>query len=289
MAKTPPIITLLTDFGTRDGYVGAMKGVILGILPGAQLVDITHEVNPQDVHQAALILSDVYRYFPPSTVHLVVVDPGVGSQRQPVALGTARGRFVAPDNGVLTHVCMAEETCHPVSLTNRDYWRPVPSHTFHGRDIFSPVAAHLAKGVPLDELGTPIERLALLQLPPLSITPDSIQGEVIRMDHFGNVLTNILPLHWADESTLAFEPPDGEGDQPAPAVRLAADSALVTFGWKSLNGIHRTYSDVEVGQPIALVGSGGELEIAINQGSAQANLSVDVGDPVTLHFKPLAP
>jgi S-adenosylmethionine hydrolase len=185
-------------------------------------------------------------------------------------------------------VCMAEETCHAVSLTNRDYWRPVPSHTFHGRDIFSPVAAHLAKGVPLDELGTPIEALALLQLPPLSITPDSIQGEVIRMDHFGNVLTNILPLHWADESTLAFEPPDGEGDQPAPAVRLAADSALVTFGWQSLSGIHRTYSEVEVGQAVALVGSGGELEVAINQGNAQATLSVNVGDPVTLHFKPLA-
>jgi S-adenosylmethionine hydrolase len=289
MAKAPPIITLLTDFGTGDGYVGAMKGVILGILPGAQLVDITHDVHPQDVHQAALILSDVYRYFPPSTVHLVVVDPGVGSQRQPVALETARGRFVAPDNGVLTRVCMAEETCQAVALTNRDYWLPAHSHTFHGRDIFSPVAAHLAKGVPLDDLGAPVEGLALLPLPPLSITPDSIQGEVIRIDHFGNILTNILPLSWADEAALAFEPAGGEDDPQAPALRLAADSALVTFGWKSLTGIHHTYSEVEIGQAVALVGSGGELEIAINQGNAQTNLSVNVGDPVTLHFKPLAP
>jgi S-adenosylmethionine hydrolase len=288
MAKAPPLITLLTDFGTRDGYVGVMKGVMLNILPDARFVDITHEVNPQDLHQAALILSDVYRYFPPSTVHLVVVDPGVGSERQPVALETPRGRFVAPDNGVLTHVCMAEDTCHAVALTNKDYWLPLPSHTFHGRDIFSPVAAHLAKGVPLDELGTPIEALALLQLPPLTITPDSIQGEVIRVDHFGNVLTNILPLDWADESTLVFEPPDSD-DKPIPTVRLEADTALVTFGWQSLTGIHRTYSEVEVSQRLALVGSGGELEIAINQGNAQLAMSINVGDPVTLHFTPITP
>ena len=287
MAKTPPIITLLTDFGTHDGYVGVMKGVMLGILPGAQLVDITHEVNPQDLHEAALILSDVYRYFPPSTVHLVVVDPGVGSERQPIALETSHGRFVAPDNGVLTHVCMAEEGCQAVALTNPDYWLPTPSHTFHGRDIFSPVAAHLAKGVALDELGTPVEGLAMLQLPPLSITPDSIQGEVIRMDRFGNVLTNILPLTWADDLTLVFDPPAYNNDRQAPALRLAADTALVTFGWKSLTGIYQNFSEVEVGQPVALVGSGGELEIAINQGNAQDNLSIDVGDPVTLHFVPV--
>ena len=289
MAKAPPIITLLTDFGTRDGYVGVMKGVILGILPGAQLVDITHEVNPQDLHQAALILSDVYRYFPPSTVHLVVVDPGVGSQRQPIALETARGRFIAPDNGVLTHVCMAEETCHAVALTDSAYWLPTPSRTFHGRDIFSPAAAHLAKGVPLDDLGTPIEELVLLKLPPLSITPDSIQGEVIRVDHFGNVLTNILPLHWEDEAMLVFEPSEGEGDQPGTPLRIAADSTMVTFGWQNLTGIHHNYSEVEAGQRLALVGSGGELEIAINQGDARTALSINVGDPVTLYFKPAAP
>ncbi|HEC24232.1 MAG TPA: hypothetical protein ENI95_15085 [Chloroflexi bacterium] len=283
MAKPHPIITLLTDFGERDGYVGAMRGVMLSITPEARLVDISHEVAPQDIRQAALILSSVYTYFPSHTVHLVVVDPGVGGKRHPIAVETPRGRFVAPDNGVLTYVWLAEPESRAVTLDKPEYWLPSPSYTFHGRDIFSPVAAHLAGGATLDDVGSPLEDPVMLSFPPLSITPEVIRGEVIQIDRFGNVLTNIMHLKWLDEEWLELQPIMASTDLEQP-VRINARRARVTSGWHNFQGIHQTYSQVEVGQTIALVGSNGELELAINQGNANKVLGIDVGDTVTIHL-----
>ncbi|MBN1120267.1 MAG: SAM-dependent chlorinase/fluorinase [Anaerolineae bacterium] len=284
MISTTPIITLLTDFGERDGYVGTMKGVIVGIVPHARLIDISHQVDPQDVRQAASILAEAYAYFPAHTVHLVVVDPGVGSDRRPVALKTPGGTFVAPDNGVLTLVRRREPAASACVLNNPDYWLPEPSRTFHGRDIFSPVAAHLASGVPLDELGTPVTDLVELPLAEPVIASGSIRGEVFRIDHFGNILTNITDLRWVDDHTAACYP-TGLGSDPGEPVYFDARSARVTCGPHTINGLSQTYSQVSIGQVLSLIGSSGELEISINQGNAQEKLRVGVGDLVTIYFK----
>lgn len=278
MPARRPIITLLTDFGEHDDYVGAMKGVMLGIAPDAQLVDISHQIERQNIGQAASIIDSVYRYYPAHTVHLVVVDPGVGSERRPIALKTANGSFVAPDNGVLTHVYTREADPIVVALENPDYWLPVPSNTFHGRDIFSPVAAHLATGSAIEKMGSRLDHLTMLPIPALTVAPSLIRGEVVRIDHFGNALTNILPLHWLDSETVEFSPP---GDPP---IRLKAGSSHVTCGWHSVTGLHQNYSTVAVGQPVALIGSSAELEIAVNQGNASEVFAIKVGSPVTLQF-----
>ncbi len=278
-----PIITLLTDFGDRDGYVGTMKGVILGIAPDAQIVDISHQITPQDIHQAAIVLSDAYTYFPPHTVHLVVVDPGVGSQRNPIALQTPRGYFVAPDNGVLTYITLNEPDVRAIRLTNPRYWLPNPSNTFHGRDIFSPAAAYLAQGTPFEELGQKLESITTLDLPQLTISPSAIRGEVVHIDRFGNVLTNIMHLQWIDDQTLELNPRLAN-NTPAQSIRLNAQTAHVTCGWQSLKGIHRTYSEVPPGHRVALIGSEGELEIAVNQGNASETMAIKVGDPVTIQI-----
>ena len=280
MANPPPIITLLTDFGDADAYVGVMKGVILGIAPTAHLVDLSHQIAPQDIRQAALILSNTYPYFPAHTVHMVVVDPGVGTKRRPIAVQTPGGRFVAPDNGVLTYVLERELEWKAVELTAEDYRLPEPSRTFHGRDIFSPAAAYLAAGMLLEQLGPAITDPVHLLLPRLAATMNSVQGEVVRIDHFGNVITNILPLRWFDDRTLAFDPKPGEG---FPAS-FRADQVRITVGWHTLHGIHATYHTLLTGQAGAIVGSDSELEIAINQGNAAESLGIKVGAPVILRI-----
>lgn len=285
MTHSLPIITLLTDFGDQDGYAGVMKGVILSIAPDVRLVDISHQIKPQDIQQAAHILGGAYRYFPPHTIHLVVVDPGVGGERRAIALETPRGRFVAPDNGVLTYVLQQEPSWQAVVLDKPDYWLPNPSYTFHGRDIFSPVAAHLANGVPLHRLGSPVSDLILLEQPPLEVLPNAIRGQVIRIDRFGNALTNIMRLRWIDERTVEFQPLN-PSLIPTGTLRFDARKARVTFGWHTLNGLHQTYSQVAVGQPAALIGSTDGLEIAVNQGNAADALAIKVRDTVALLFEP---
>lgn len=284
MNPTPPLITLLTDFGEGGSYVGAMKGVMLGIAPDVRLVDISHQIAPQDIRQAASVLASVYRYFPPHTVHLIVVDPGVGGQRRPVAVETPGGRFVAPDNGVLTYVLMQEESHRAVVLKDARFWRDgEPSYTFHGRDIFSPVAAHLASGVALDELGPACDDLVRFPLPPLDMTSNAIRGEIIRVDRFGNALTDIAHLHWLDGERLEFRPlHPGPADDSPP--RFEAAAASVAVGWHRLDGVRHRYGEAAPGHPLALVGSGGELEISVNQGSAQTQLGLKVGDAVTLYL-----
>lgn len=275
---TQPLIALLTDFGLEDAYVGVMKGVMLGICPSAQLVDLSHAVAPQDVRGAAYLLLTAYRYFSPDTVFLVVVDPGVGTARAPIAVETDYGRYVAPDNGVLSYALAQVRIRRAVRLENPRYARPEISRTFHGRDIFSPAAAHLACGLPLDRLGPPVGDLVRLPAPRLTVGARAIQGEVLHADHFGNVITSIGRLAWLDDRTLRLTPQFGE-DLPRD---LAAAECGLTVAGHALTGIHPTYGAAAPGDALLLVGSSGQLEIGINQGSAARAFGLKPGDALAL-------
>lgn len=283
MTHHTPLIALLTDFGLADAYVGTMKGVMLSICPSAQLVDLTHHIAPQDVRAGAYVLSTAFRHFPPHTVFLIVVDPGVGTARQPVAVETAHGVYVAPNNGVLSYVLPHVEVRHAVEIAEPRYALPGVSRTFHGRDIFAPAAAYLAAGVPITELGPAVPELVKLDPPRLEITPDTIQGEVIHIDHFGNVITSIGYLAWdGDTLTLAPEP----GSAPAEPLSFDAAAARIRVADMTINGIRPTYGAAEPGALLALVGSSGQLELGVNQGSAAARLGARTGDPVELILNP---
>jgi S-adenosylmethionine hydrolase len=277
MVLHQPIITLTSDFGTADGYVGAMKGVLLTICPQARLVDITHTIPAQDVRHAALTLWNAVRTFPPDTVHLVVVDPGVGSARRPLALRSAAMTYVAPDNGVLTLV--ARDVEWAVVLDNPEfYWHGAGvSQTFHGRDIFSPAAAHLAAGRSWSELGSPTSSWQSLSFPRIEMRSSrEWTGEVLYLDHFGNAITNLGLLEWR-EGDLRFDPLFAADRSPR---RLSLPATLVIQGRRLK--LCRTYSDVAPGEPLALVGSSGLLEAAVRDGSAGRDLTIQPGDPVIL-------
>lgn len=280
--STQPLIALLTDFGLADAYVGTMKGVALSICPQARLVDLTHAIQPQNVRQAAYVLLTAFRHFPRHTVFLVVVDPGVGTAREPVAVETSVGTYVAPNNGVLSYVLPHTTVQHAIALDNPAYHLPGVSQTFHGRDIFSPAAAHLAGGVPITELGSPLPELVKLPDPALEIAPGRVRGEVLHIDHFGNVITSIGHLAWAGDSTLELDPQFGS--QRSETVRLHPDRCRVRIHDASLSPIRRTYGAVAPGALTPLVGSSGQLEIGVNQGSAAQALGVALGDPVILEF-----
>lgn len=250
------IVTLTTDFGSREGYVGAMKGVILGIDPSATIVDISHGIEPQNVAQAAFVLGSSYSYFPPGTVHLIVVDPGVGTARKAVLLDTASHCFLAPDNGTLSYVLEANPEHRAFALTNTRYWRQQVSRTFHGRDIFAPVAGHLSRGVAPKEFGEPLDSLFTLHLPRPERTGDVLAGEVIHVDTFGNLTTNFK------ESDL----PPGRAD--------------VEVGSHTMPGLSESYA--EGGDLLAIMGSSGYLEIAAPDGSAATRLGARVGQRVIL-------
>lgn len=251
------IITLCTDFGTRDGYVAAMKGVILSLAPGAQLIDITHEVTPQAVREAAFVLASAYGYFPPGTVHLVVVDPGVGSDRRLLAVRAGHYYFVAPDNGVLSLVLRAQAAFEAIALTRQIFWREEVSHTFHGRDVLAPVAAHLANGAPLSALGEPLRELVQLPWPAPERRGRTIIGHVLHIDRFGSLVTDI----------------------PAAMLSARADWR-VAAGRVRAAGILPTYASVGRGEPLALIGSHGYLEVAVREGSAAELAGVKAGDVV---------
>ncbi len=270
-------IVLTTDFGLEDGYAGVMKGVILGINPAATIVDLSHHVRPQDVPGAAFLLWTSYRYFPPGSIHVVVVDPGVGSSRRAIAVRVAGATFVAPDNGVLSWVLRdhgveaTEPGCWPlalarraapgaqavaaIELTNPAFWRPEVSATFHGRDVFAPVAAHLSLGATVGDLGRPIDDLYLLPTPGLVRRGGTLVGQVIHVDHFGNLVTNLRPTDLA-------------ANQP---VELEVRGQVV-------RGLRRYYA---AGEGLAaVVGSAGLVEIALTGGSAAEALGARVGDGV---------
>jgi hypothetical protein len=247
----PPVISLTTDFGIRDAYVGAMKGVILGICPDARLVDITHEIPPQDVRAGALLLAEAAPFFPEGVIHLGVVDPGVGSQRRAIAVQTARAVYVGPDNGIF-HLCLERDggVRRAVELQSARHRLREVTSTFHGRDVFAPAAAHIACGVDLTELGPPVEGLARLELRAPTVAPGYVRGEVVRVDRFGNLVTNLR------------------------ASDLPAGVRRVEIGFAVIDGISRTYADVTPGALLALLGSGGFLEISVRDGSASERLGL---------------
>lgn len=253
-----PVVALTTDFGMIDGYVGTMKGVVLGICPEVVLVDISHDIEPQGIQQAAYVLHTASPYFPEGTVHLIVVDPGVGGARRPIVVQTERATFVAPDNGVLGFVMDGSTTASAYHLTNPLFRLPRVSDTFHGRDIFAPAAAHLSCGVPPHALGDPLplSDLALLPSPQLVQPADGMwQGEILHIDRFGNLVTTFrapLPLHLN-------------------SIRIKDEHVV---------GLSRTFSDVKTQELVAYLGSGSYLEIGVRDGNAAVSLDVRVGDAV---------
>jgi len=254
------LVTLLTDFGQSDVYVGVMKGTIAQVNPHLNIIDLTHDISPQDLAAGRFCLMNAYPYFPTGTVHVAVVDPGVGSQRRAIALQLDRGFLVGPDNGLFSGVLDRYPVIAAVELTNPEYWHtPEPSATFHGRDIFAPAGAHLASGVPIAQLGGAIDPATLVQLPidAWTQTSEGMVGCIQYCDRFGNLVTNI-PGYLTKGKNFA----------------VAIDNTTIKSGY--------TYSDALPGSAIALVGSHGWVEIAVNGGSAATNLDLKVGAVVKI-------
>ncbi len=256
------LITLTTDFGMADGYVGVMKGVILGLNRDVTIVDLSHDIPPQGIADAAYVLRRAYEFFPRGTIHVVVVDPGVGTDRRAIAVSSPQALFVAPDNGVLTyvlqHATAAGQQIEAVHLTTPRYWLPKVSHVFHGRDIFAPVAGHLSLGVSLDHLGPKIDDLVILPSPRLERQPRKIVGQVMHIDRFGNVLTNI----------------------PYSDVESLGATVTVQLGRLQIRGLKTAFAQGEMRQPIAYVDSSGHLAIAVVNASAGELLNCHLGEPV---------
>lgn len=260
-------ISLLTDFGLQDSYVGQMKGVIAGINPQATIIDLTHQIPPQQIMQAGIALADSVDAFPDGTIHLCVVDPGVGTSRRAVAAEIGNYRFVCPDNGLLTGILRREPLRRVVELDEPQWWRGGVSTTFHGRDLFAPVAAHWSLGHDLVELGSPLTSpLIELPWPEMQLEGNGraglVRGEVMSIDHFGNLITNIA---------LA-------------ALATASRDVVVDFAGRRLAGIQRCYGDCADGDCIALVGSSGRLEIAVVNGNAATVFNAPVGEPVSIRW-----
>lgn len=256
------IVTLLTDFGLDDPYVGAVKGVLLGINPAARLVDLTHAVPAQDILRGALALDAAYRFFPPGTVHLAVVDPGVGGARGPLAVLADGHYFVGPDNGLFGFL-FERPGATAVALANPAYHRPAPSRTFHARDIFAPVAAYCSRGVPLSWLGPRVRDPVRLSWPRPRRAVGRVVGQVLLADRFGNLLTNVTPA-----------------DLPGPASRCE-----VEVGGVRIEGLVGAYGERPRGSPGALVDSSGRIEIFVREGSARERLGIGPGAPVSFSSK----
>ncbi len=257
-----PVIALLTDFGTRDHYTGSMKAVALSICPEVILVDISHEIDPHDIFDGAIQLASAYHYFPASTIFLVVIDPGVGSKRSGLAATVGGYRFVAPDNGVLSGVFAKKEPSEVVEITERRYARPTVSKTFEGRDKFAPAAAWLAKGIQISALGRPTSNFLKLDLPSTIVSSDGIKGQVMRVDRYGNAVTNI--------NRTDFERLSGQGD-----IQL-------TVGSHQVKRVVGTYAEIDQGEVCALFGSTDHLELAANSSSAAEFLEVKRGSEISV-------
>jgi hypothetical protein len=248
-----------------------MKGTMLSIAPDARLVDVTHSIAPQDVMESAFVLQSAQPYFPAGTVHLVVVDPGVGTERRAVAVRQGDHWFVGADNGLFPLVFNGEAPNAAVELDHPDAWRTdTPSNTFHGRDIFAPAAAHLAAGRSLDDIGTPIDALETLQWARPIVEPDTVRGRIVHVDHFGNCVTNIRRSTLADALQLDGEAPPAEAFPPVEGY----------VGSTILKQILDTYGAVPEGEPLLLFGSTGFLEVAVNGGNAAELLDIRKGDSV---------
>lgn len=260
---TRPTIAFLSDFGSRDHYAGVMKGVALGICPDAVLIDISHDLPAHDIPFAALELAATYKYFPAGTIFVVVVDPGVGSGRRGIAADVGDWKFVAPDNGVLTAVFKEAAPKKVVELTERKYARPTVSRTFEGRDRFAPAGAWLAKGIQLSALGRPLSDYVQLDLPEPTLEGAEIRGEVVRIDRFGNVVTNI------DRKLCERLAPNGE-------------ALTVSIAGRSISRFVSTFTDIGDDEICALYGSTDHVELAAHADSAAESLGVDVGAAATV-------
>ncbi len=259
MPDFPPIITLLTDFGTADHYVAAMKGVILSIAPQARLVDVCHEVESQNVLSGAYLLANSVPWFPAGTIHLAVVDPGVGSERRIIAGRWGDQIVIAPDNGLVSVVQQNTPAAEIFELTDRQYFLPEVSNTFHGRDVMAPVAAHLACGTALSALGAPIDHPLIIHVPQPEVIENRLVGQVTHVDRFGNLVTNIKADQFREFAPKTVH------------LKNHVISSLVV-----------TYADVPVGRPLAVVGSSNMLEISVNQGNARTELAAGIGAEVFL-------
>jgi len=261
MAFSPRIISLLTDFGTQDGFVGIMKGVILGVNPSVSIVDLSHEVPPQDILTGALILRSAVAFFPLGTIHVAVVDPGVGSDRRAILVETATSLLVGPDNGLLSLAAPPDSVRRIIHLTNRQYFLPHVSQTFHGRDVFAPVAAHVSRGVPVEECGPSAASMEQLTLPDVERDTAQVVGRAIAIDRFGNIVTNI---------------------SAADLLPFSMEKLSVSIGPVQIHGLASTYASVPAGVVTALINSWGFLEIAVRNGSASQQLGVQRGNLVTV-------
>ena len=260
-----PIITLLTDFGLKDPYVASMKGVILSINPQCTLVDITHQVNSHDIKEGAFILTQTCSTFPKGTIHLAVVDPGVGSPRKPILLVTKKYLFVGPDNGLLTLPLRKETVKQAILLTNQKFFPSEVSSTFHGRDIFAPVAAYLSLGVKPQAFGPSIKSWRKIAFPDPSMKQEKLVGEIVHVDAFGNLVSNI------DRKSL---------------VRFSGGrSFVIKVGKRTMKGLKKGYWEGRKEEPIVLIGSGGFLEISVREGNAQKSLRVKKGARIAVQRK----
>lgn len=262
-----PVISILTDFGTKDGFVGTMKGVIWQICPDAQIADISHEISPQNIREGAIALWRATPYFPPGSVHIAVVDPGVGTKRRPMAARLGTQYVVGPDNGLFTP--MIEDARNAglevrfVAADNPRYWLPNVSHTFHGRDIFAPVGAHLAAGVPLEDVGTPFDEPVLLPLSKPARTAEGWVAHISVVDKFGNLTTDL------------------------PAAEIAGREVKIIIKDKIIEGLSTSYGHRQPGDLVALIDSENFLEVAVVNGSGAETLSAKVGDEVSVLLVPM--
>lgn len=254
------IVTLLTDFGEEDEYAGVMRGVILRINPKAQIVDLCHQIPPGDIRRAGRLLGWSWRFFPPGTVHVAVVDPGVGSSRRILCCKHEGHLFLAPDNGILSHILFGARRVRAYEATDRRYWLPGVSRTFHGRDIFAPLAGHLSKGLDPRRIGPAVKSIRRLEEPlPRRVGARRWVGQVVALDRFGNAVTD---LRWRD------------------LQRWGPSGVEVRFRGRRIRGLQEAYSAAGKGKTLAIVGSRGLLEIAVNGGSAARVLGIRPGHRV---------
>ena len=258
---TRPIVTLMTDFGLKDPYVAEMKGVILGICPNAEIVDVSHEIEKFNIRMGAYVLASASSYFPVGTINVAVVDPRVGTERRGLCIKTARGYFIGPDNGVLVLAARTQGIKHVRVIKNAKFLLPNVSHTFHGRDVFAPIAAHLANGVNPSDIGPETRKMVIPEFAKVVKDKKRVRGEILHLDDFGNAVTNITEK-------------DFEG------LGVYRGSTLKVDGVQRRLRFCKTYGEVEVGEPLALIGSHGYLEISVNQGDASENFGFKVGDKI---------
>jgi hypothetical protein len=263
--KTVTIITLLSDFGLKDPYVAEMKAVILSICPEARMVDISHEIEKFNIRMGAFVLASATPYFPKGTIHVAVVDPGVGTKRRPILVVSKRAFYVGPDNGLLMLSAQREGVSHVYHITNKQYMSPQVSRTFHGRDIFAPTAAHLAKGRVPSEFGSEINDYMVPKFAEPSLRKNVLFGEILHIDDFGNVVTNVS---MKELERIGVK----EGD--VLHVKLKEDVAKLK--------LCVAYGEVEARQPLAIIGSHNFLEISVNQGNAAKRFRTKIGDTIQM-------